>query len=147
MVMQMGMMWGWSMMKGIQVCLWLVVNALVLSISHRAWIKWHKIISNYPCSFHISNYVRNIRTQKKEEDGIEYQVIWSWWLWFGGATEEDILGMSKWVEFWHFYRKQGGGHMPIVSASLIFYFTFWFLVLIWELYTINFDLCVIRKTW
>ena len=34
----------------------------------------------------------------------------------GTTTEEDILGLSKWLGFSYFYYKQWGGIMILVSA-------------------------------
>ena len=54
-----------------------------------------------------------------DEAETKYHVIRSWWLSSGVATEEGILGLSEWLGFWHFRYRQWGGHMILVSASLL----------------------------
>ena len=51
----------------------------------------------------------------------KYLVIRSWWLSFGAATEEDILGLSEWLDFWHFHYKQWGGYIFVASASPLYF--------------------------
>ena len=46
---------------------------------------------------------------------IKFVVIRYWWLSSGAASEEDIIGLSEWLEFWHFRYRQWGGHMLLVS--------------------------------
>jgi hypothetical protein len=46
----------------------------------------------------------------------KYHVICSWWLWFGAALEEGILGLSEWLGLWHFRYRQWGGHMLLVNT-------------------------------
>ena len=55
----------------------------------------------------------------KTMDDVEtkYYVICSWWLSSGAATEEGILGLSKWLGFWYFCYQQWGGHMLLVIAQ------------------------------
>ena len=36
----------------------------------------------------------------------KYNVIRSWWLSSGAASEEGILGLLEWLDFWHFRYKQ-----------------------------------------
>ena len=55
---------------------------------------------------------------------IKYHVIPFWWLSFRVALEEYIIGLSKWLEFWHFHYKQWGGHMLFVSTYQILLFNF-----------------------
>ena len=45
-----------------------------------------------------------------------YYIMRSWWLSSGAATKEGIIGLSEWLEFWHFHYRQWGGHMLFVSA-------------------------------
>jgi len=54
-----------------------------------------------------------------DEAETKYHVIRSWWLSSGAAIEEDIHGLSEWLGFWHFRYRQWGGHMILVSASLL----------------------------
>lgn len=56
-----------------------------------------------------------------------HYMIRSWWLSSKIAFEEDILELSKWLVFWHFYYRQWDGHMMIVSVlPTIFYNVFLF---------------------
>ena len=52
----------------------------------------------------------------------KYHVIRSWWLSSGAASKEDILGLSEWLDFWHFRYRQWGGHMLFVSTYQISFF-------------------------
>jgi hypothetical protein len=54
-----------------------------------------------------------------DEGETKYHVIRSWWLSSGDAPEEGILGLSEWLGFWHFRYRQWGGHMILISASLL----------------------------
>ena len=41
-----------------------------------------------------------------EDAKMIYHVIRTWWLSSGAATEEGLLGLSKWLGFWHFRYRQ-----------------------------------------
>ena len=58
----------------------------------------------------------------------KYHVFCSWWLSSGAATEEGILGLSKWLGFWHFRYKQWGGHILIISAMLFYILECYFIL-------------------
>ena len=54
-----------------------------------------------------------------DEAKTKYHVIRSWWLSFGAATKEGILGLSEWLEFWHFrYRQRDGQIILVIALSL-----------------------------
>ena len=65
----------------------------------------------------------------------KYYVIRFWWLSSGAASEKDILGLSKWLDFQHFRYRQWGGHMLFVSNVKIHYsMSFIFLPLLYISY-------------
>jgi hypothetical protein len=48
----------------------------------------------------------------------KYHVIRSWWLSSGAASEENIIGLSEWLGFWHYHYREWGGHMLLVNTYL-----------------------------
>ena len=62
----------------------------------------------------LCNNYKNAKTI--DEAGTKYNVICSWWLSSGVATEEGIFGWSKWLGFLYFCYRQWGGHMILISA-------------------------------
>lgn len=53
-----------------------------------------------------------------DEAKTKYYVLHSWWLSFGVVTEKCMLGLSKWLGFWHFCYMQWDEYMVIVSSLL-----------------------------
>jgi hypothetical protein len=68
-------------------------------------------------SLQFQQICKDYKDSKKMDDvETKYHVIRSWWLSSRAASEEGILGLSEWLEFWHFRYRQWGGHMLLVST-------------------------------
>ena len=70
-----------------------------------------------------------------------YHVICSWWLSFGTTTKHGILGLSEWLEFWHFCYRQLGGYMIIISVASL-YICYSFLLFKFIIYIKSTIICI-----
>ena len=77
----------------------------------------------------------------------KYHVIRFWWLSSGATSDEGILGLSKWLDFWHLRYRQGGGRMLFVSTyqnSLLNIIQF-FATIINLMFLLSLYLCVVHR--
>jgi hypothetical protein len=51
-----------------------------------------------------------------EQSESRYLAIRAWWLSSRAASEEGIRDLDTWLAFWHFWYRQWGGFMQLVST-------------------------------
>ena len=79
-----------------------------------SWTMFNRV-SNYGytrvhqgiCANSTQTSMQGLQGRKNNDEAkTKYHVIHLWWLSFGAATEEGFIGLTEWLEFWHFSYRQ-----------------------------------------